>query len=72
MIRLIGDFVDEGDRMGGKNRRFNFRKASRWPIRKYMDGQIKVICAKVGREMVGWIGGSCENSEMKWVISGVH
>ena len=43
MIRLSVDFVDERDRMGNQTTRFNFRKAVRASIHKYMNDQITVI-----------------------------
>ena len=51
-----GDFADERDRMSNQTRRFNFRKAIWGPIRKYMNGRIKVIGSNVCREMVAAVG----------------
>ena len=69
MIRTIGDFVDECDRMGNPSRRFNFRKTDWGPIQGYMDDQIKVICYMLSQEMVRVLGKSPNKSEMQWVAS---
>ena len=65
MIRTIGDFVDECDRVSNQTRWLNFCKAARGAIRKYIKGRVRVIDSNVSREVVGGIGKVANNSETK-------